>query len=144
MNRDLILLPMLAMVFLTAVVWGRLYCTRMREIRGRHISPQQLASRAGGAAALANVAGPSDNFMNLFELPVLFYVLTTLLYVMNLADPLYLWLAVLYASLRGLHSLIHVTYNRVAHRFLAYALSSVVLWAMWGRFSVQLVERLHT
>ena len=37
-------------------------------------------------------------------------------------------------ALRALHSLIHVTYNRVTHRFLAYVASTLLLFGMWVAF----------
>jgi hypothetical protein len=40
-------------------------------------------------------------------------------------------LAWLYVGLRGAHSAIHVTYNRVRHRLIAYALSNIVLVMFW-------------
>jgi hypothetical protein len=36
-----------------------------------------------------------------------------------------------YVGLRALHSLIHVSYNRVVHRFLVYVASTLLLFAMW-------------
>jgi hypothetical protein len=39
-----------------------------------------------------------------------------------------------YAGLRALHSLIHVTYNRVVHRFLVYVASTLLLFGMWIAF----------
>ena len=40
------------------------------------------------------------------------------------------WLA--YVALRITHSLIHLSYNRVRHRMLVFAVSNVVLIVMWG------------
>jgi hypothetical protein len=34
----------------------------------------------------------------------------------------------------ALHSLIHVTYNRVTHRFLVYVTSTLLLFGMWIAF----------
>lgn len=140
-KQELILLPMIALVLLTAIVWARLYLTRIGAMRRRRIPPQALATRAGAAALLADVAAPSDNLLNLFELPVLFYVLTILLYVAGLASTGYLVLASIYAALRYAHSFIHLTYNRVMHRFLVYVASCAVLWAMWLWFALQIMER---
>ncbi|MBS0413400.1 MAG: MAPEG family protein, partial [Proteobacteria bacterium] len=36
-----------------------------------------------------------------------------------------------YVGLRVMHSVIHITYNRVLHRLTAFALSNVVLMALW-------------
>lgn len=138
MDRYLMLYPLLAMVALTVVVWLAVYVSRVREMRAQRISPQKLASRASAAEVLKRAAGPSDNLMNLFELPVLFYVIVILLYVTDRGDAAYLALAWAYVLLRALHSLIHCTYNRVMHRFGVYVLSSVALWVLWGRFALQI------
>ncbi len=41
------------------------------------------------------------------------------------------------SGLRALHSLIHVTYNRVMHRFLVYVSSTVLLFGMWIAFAAE-------
>lgn len=139
MTREVILLPAVALVLLTAVVWVLLYFTRVREMRARRISPQAVATRAKGALALEDTAA-SDNFMNLFEMPVLFYVLIVILYAADMADRSHLTLAWTYVALRYVHTGIHVTYNRVMHRFPVYLAGGIVLWIMWGRFAAQLLD----
>lgn len=140
MTQELIFLPVVALVVLTAAVWAVLYVTRIGELRAQRVRPQRLATRAEAATVLVRSA-PSDNFMNLFELPVLFYVAALALYGTELVDAIYLALAWLYVLLRYVHSFIHVTYNRVMHRFYVYAASSIVLWALWARLAVQLLGR---
>ena len=135
-----ILQPLLAMVALTFVVWCYMYFKRLRFIRAEGVDPQSVATRALGATRLAPVSAPSDNLNNLFELPVLFYVLILLLVVTNTASAGFVAAAWLYVALRVLHSLIHCTYNRVLHRFAAYAASSIVLWGMWGVFVVRILS----
>ncbi|OGI40005.1 MAG: hypothetical protein A2140_02695 [Candidatus Muproteobacteria bacterium RBG_16_62_13] len=78
-----------------------------------------------------------DNFSNLFELPVLLYVAAVLLHVTDRVDGIYLALAWAFIALRYVHSAIHVTYNRVMHRFAIYVLGALPLWAMWARFAAQ-------
>jgi hypothetical protein len=141
MTNQHILFPACAMALLTAIVWVRLYVTRIREIRTRRIRVNEFRTRATSAPLLAEVSSASDNFMNLFELPVLFYVLLTMLYVTALADGFYLALAWGFVALRVVHSAIHVTYNKVTHRFFAYVAGSTVLWLMWLRFAWQLMGR---
>ena len=70
---DPIWLPCAAMVGLTAAVWVKLYADRLGEMRAKRIDPQALAS----ARATAQLERPqaAENFRNLFEVPVLFYVL---------------------------------------------------------------------
>lgn len=75
---------------------------------------------------------PNRNYMNLLELPVLFYVLGLLCYATGQHSPLQLGLAWAYVGLRVVHSLIHLSYNNVYHRLAAFALSNGVLLAAWG------------
>lgn len=137
MNRELIFWPVLAMVLLVFVVWVCLYITRVREIRSRRIPPQALATRVSARQQLTESMHVADNFSNLFELPVLFYVAAVLLYVTDRVDGTYLALAWAFVVLRYAHSAIHVTYNRVMHRFPVYVLGALSLWAMWARLAAQ-------
>lgn len=79
----------------------------------------------------SDVCLPNRNYMNLLELPVLFYVLGLLCYVTGQHSPLQLGLAWAYVGLRVVHSLIHLGYNNVYHRLAAFALSNGVLLAAW-------------
>lgn len=136
-----IYLPAVALVLLTAVVWIMLYLERIREIRDRRINPQSLATATAAGQVLQRVQA-SDNLKNLFEVPVLFYVLCAFLAVSGLVSPLFVTGAWLYVILRGVHSYIHLTYNRVMHRFAVYIASTLVLFFMWGLFAIELLRTL--
>lgn len=129
--------PAIAMVALTLVVWLRLYADRLGELRARKIHPQQVATARKAAEVLENVQS-ADHFRNLFEMPVLFYVLCGFLAISQLTTLLLLACAWGYVVLRALHAYIHLTKNKVVRRFQAYAASCIVLWAMWGIFAVRL------
>jgi len=73
---------------------------------------------------------------------VLFYAGVVLAYTAGSVDSLLLGLAWAYVVLRWLHSLIHISYNRVMHRFTAYFLSSLVLWAFWLALGSRIVLQL--
>lgn len=81
---------------------------------------------------------PNRNYMNLLELPVLFYVACLVVYVIGKVDAWSLGLAWLYVGLRIAHSIVHITYNHVIHRMRVFALSFVVLVALWVRILVVL------
>jgi len=76
---------------------------------------------------------PNRNYMNLLELPVLFYVASLLVFSIQKYDAIFLSLAWTYVGLRVIHSLIHLTYNRVLHRGLVFAISNGVLAILWIR-----------
>jgi|SRR5882672_1033925 len=135
-----IIQPALAMVALTFVVWCYMYFKRLRFIRSHSIDPQSVATRVLGAKSLAEVSAPSDNLMNLFELPVLFYFLIALLLLTNQASEGFVTAAWIYVALRALHSFIHCTYNRVLQRFVVYAASAILLWGMWAGFALRVLS----
>ena len=135
-----ILMPAIALVAVTFVVWCWMYFTRVRFIRANGIDLNSIATRECGTARLEPVAGPSDNFQNLLEMPVLFYVLIILLLDTGHASSGFVTAAWAFVGLRTLHSAIHCTYNDVMHRFTVYALSSLLLWGMWAAFAVTLLS----
>lgn len=127
--------PAFAMAALTFAVWVRLYATRIGEMRRERIHPQAVATSRQAAERLRETRA-ADNFRNLFELPVLFYLALVVAALLGLASDVFLALAWTFVALRALHSAIHCTYNRVMHRFMAYLAGSVVLWAMWAWLAV--------
>jgi hypothetical protein len=134
---DPIWMPVSGMVLLTAAVWVKLYADRLSEMRAKGIPPQRLASARSAAGELERTAA-ADNFRNLFEIPVLFYLLCVALAVSGASTRGFVAAAWAYVALRALHSLIHVTYNRVVHRFLAYVASTLLLFGMWIAFFAKL------
>ena len=133
MTTDPVWLPCSAMVGVTALVWFKLYADRFAEMRAKRINPQSLATVRAAAGKLERTQA-ADNFRNLFEVPVLFYVLCVAISVNGGSTSGFVAAAWAYVGLRALHSLIHVTYNRVTHRFLAYAASTLLLVGMWIAF----------
>lgn len=130
MRADPIWLPAAALVGVTALVWIKLYADRLGEMRRRRISPQALASARAAATELEKTAA-ADNFRNLFEVPVLFYLLCAVVALTGGSTPGLVAGAWVYVALRALHSLVHVTYNRVTHRFLVYVTSTLLLFGLW-------------
>jgi hypothetical protein len=130
---------MLALVFLTFFVWIYMYVTRLSEIRRKRIDPQDLDTRVHGQALLTESSRQADNLKNLFELPLLFYVAALLSMVLMIQDQFLVQLAWGYVALRYAHSFVHCTYNRVMHRFMAYAASCIVLIFIWARLAAYIL-----
>ncbi len=130
MNARAMLWPVLALVALTFGVMLVMYVRRVREIRARGIHPQSLASALAMSTKLEDVSA-ADNYRNLHEAPVLFYVAALAVAVTGMTDALTVGLAWAYVAARVVHSAIHVTYNRVMHRFQAFAASQALLALLW-------------
>jgi Uncharacterized protein conserved in bacteria len=132
-----ILWPAVAMASLTFLVWVRLYQLRLGEMARKRIDAQALASAADSARLLLDTRA-SDNFRNLFELPVLFYAGVLLAAQLGVSDSASLALAWTFVGLRVVHSVVHCTFNHVMTRFIAYALATLVLIAFWVRLAIAL------
>ncbi len=131
MQQEQIFVPFLGMAVLTLVVWIYMYIQRLSYLRSEGIDPQSVSTtQEVERVTPIKVKLPSENLINLFELPVIFYALCLYIYVTGKVDGLYLYLAYAFLFLRIVHSVIHCSYNRVVHRFSVYILASLALWAM--------------
>ena len=135
MDAKLIFMPAVAMVALTFVVWWRMYVVRIGQMKRERIHPQAVATSAQSSARLTDSCA-ADNFRNLFELPVLFYVALVVAAVTGQVNATTIALAWAFVLLRIVHSTIHCTYNKVMHRFYAYVAGGMVLWLLWGAIAV--------
>ena len=125
------LYPIAAMVLLTAIVMFAMLKERIAEFKERRIHPQSASSSSQLSTVLKNTKG-ADNYKNLFEMPVLFYVLCVILmFTTKALSPVLLGLAWVYVALRYWHSFVHVGYNKVMTRFKIFLSSAIVLLMMW-------------
>lgn len=133
MPQELIFAPMGALALLTFIVLGLVPARRFRAARAGKVSAEDF--RFGESARVpGDVSIPNRNYMNLLELPMLFYVAGLMYFVAGRVDQAAIGLAWAYVALRAAHSLVHLTYNNVFHRLTAFALSNFVLMALWLLF----------
>lgn len=130
MNQIAILYPVIAMAALTFVVLLLIPYQRFRAVIRKQVVPDDFKFGESGSVPPA-VCIPNRNYMNLLELPLLFYVVCVVMFVTQTATPMAVGLAWAYVALRAVHSLIHLTYNKVVHRLTFFALSNVVLVVLW-------------
>jgi hypothetical protein len=133
-----LLYPLFALVLLSFIVLTVLGVHRFRGIARREFPRGyfKVLQRPAGAELPTRAEAAARNFINLFELPVLFYALVPLLLLTGVQDDLSLVLLWTFVGLRYLHSAIHLSVNKVTWRFGAYLASSLVLLFLWLRFAV--------
>lgn len=137
MKPELIFTPMLVLVFWTFVIVTWLAYKRFSAgFAGRVKAGYFKVGESEKVPDDVRVVG--RNFSNLFEMPVLFYAVCIAVYVTHQTSHALVVLAWCYVILRVVHSLIHVTYNYVNHRFVAYSGSCLLLLAMWIIFAANL------
>jgi hypothetical protein len=138
MTPESIFLPVCALAFWTFIVLTLVPIVRIRAAQAGRAHVKDF--RYGESANVpGDVTLPNRDYMNLLELPVLFYVVCIALYVTKQVDDTYIYLAWGFVAARVLHSLVHLTYNNVLHRLAAFAIGIAFLIPMWLRFAMGLV-----
>lgn len=127
-------MPMLGMMVLTGLVWIYLFVQRVGYASANKLDIEDMKS-PGDVENLIPAASSSasHNFRNLCEIPVVFYAICLYLTVFGGVDRVHVYCAWVFLGFRVLHSLIHCSYNRVLHRFIAYMISSLAMWVMVAR-----------
>lgn len=138
MEKKLILYPLLAMVALTFIVAVTMLRRRVAAMKANRIHPQKVATSAQMAALLKD-SRASDNFRNLFETPVLFYVAMITIYATGSICAPHLVFAWAYVLARYVHSYLQCTANVVMRRFYAFLASVVFLLCTWLMLGYQLI-----
>ncbi len=137
MTIHAILLPLFVEVLLTfAVMVGMMYFRTTTLQRGE-TRIELIALREPNWPVRATQF--ANSFANQFELPVLFYVVTTLSIITQLADSMFVVLAWIFVVTRVLQAYVHVTSNNVRLRGAYYGLGALVLVIMWVSFIVRTV-----
>jgi len=130
MQNSAILYPVFALAAWTFLVLLLIPFHRVRAGLRREIRTEDF--RYGESATVPGyVSIPNRNYMNLLELPILFYVVCILFFVSGGTPALAINVAWIYVALRVIHSIIHLSYNNVMHRLTAFASSNVVLILLW-------------
>jgi len=137
MSVQAILLPVFALVALTFSLlfltgYSRVASVRRGETKVRDIALGQLNWPE-------HITKIGNSYNSQFQLPVLFYVVVILAYVLRTADLLFVVLSWLFVATRLGHAYIHVTSNRVGRRFNAFAAGFAVLVVMWIMFAMQIL-----
>jgi hypothetical protein len=137
MMTQAILIPLFVQVALTfgLVFWaGGL---RAHGISSGAVDPGKIALREPNWPA--RTLQVTHAYTNQLELPVLFYVLVTLLLITRHADLLFVVLAWLFVLLRIVHAGIHVTSNVPMRRGQLFGAGALVLFVMWVIFAVEIL-----
>ncbi len=129
--------PVLAQVGLTLVTLLILYVRRVPAMVAAKPTNEVMQDKKSLQVLPAPARFAAENYNHQFEAPVLFYVLCIGAMIAGLASDMSVALAWVFVGLRVIHTAIHVTYNRVMHRFTVFVISSIVLIALYGVVAMQ-------
>ena len=139
MKPTAIILPVAVQAFLTFAVLVQMARSRSQSMRE---SSQKLSDddvRLGRNAWSDQATKTANNYKSQFELPVLFYAVTTLLLVTSGVDYLMVVLAWVFALSRIAHAILHIGPNVIAWRFGAFFVGVVALVAMWVKLTLHIL-----
>jgi len=83
------------------------------------------------------VERPTRTYMNLLELPVLFYVVCLLMLTTGKFDAVQVSLAYVFVITRYVHAFIYIGFNHVPLRFVAFMTGVLTLVVIWTSFAEQ-------
>ena len=129
--------PIVALVALTGVVWALMVVVRNAAVLRGMVSVRYYRAYTGEAPP-EWIERPARAFMNLLEVPILFYLVCVLMIVTQRFDATQVALAWAFVAVRVAHAAIHIGWNDVRVRFFAYFTGCGVLTVMWVRFALAL------
>lgn len=135
-----ILYPIFGMFLVVCVVFARLATVRVKGVGSGRMDPS-FYRLYQGTEEPEDLRKVTRHFLNLFEMPVLFYVVTILAYVTQQGTDAMVALAWAYVALRAVHAWVHLGSNDVRTRFRVFLLSNVALVLLWACLFVRLVTR---
>ena len=128
MNSTLILLPAIAQIILTLIVFIGLAIAKSKAVKAGEVDEERRALHSD--AWPESVMKFNNNISNQFELPVLFYVLCIILWAANCSNVIVHILAWLFVASRIAHVAIHTGSNFVPNRRKAYMFGFFILVAL--------------
>jgi hypothetical protein len=137
MPIQFLLLPLYVQVALTFVLLFWMGRSRLGAIKCKETRIADVA--LGEPNWPTKVQQISNCYANQYQLPILFYVLTTLAIITRDADLLFVVLAWAFVLARLLHAYIHTGTNNVPQRFYAFLAGAIILLAMWIIFTVRIL-----
>lgn len=121
---------MFGMVMLTLIVAVIALTGRVQSVKSGAVKIAYYRTMQGDEVP-ESVTKATRCFNNLFEVPILFYVVCTLYISLQIQSSVALNLAWLFVLFRYAQAFIHLTGNNVIHRMIAFWLAFVSVLLMW-------------
>ena len=138
MNRVLILYPILPVVFLNFIIVFHMRYVIDKAIKKREVRYRWFRVYEGQPPPEYMLAA-RHHYKNFFEIPILFYLLCIILYVIDDVRDLDLWIAWLVVGFKFIHSYIRVTSNYVPNRAYAFYICVLLLLGGWIYLAIRIL-----
>lgn len=138
MNQDLILYPALGMALLNLSVAMVLFKRRIKAVQ-EGLNPAYFRFNRG-VKLPDHLLTAEQHYQNVHEMPLLFFVLTVLIYLGTEVSLYFLVLGWSYVILRVMHTLVHLRSNNTLWRRNAFVASFIILVLMWLGLCVDFIS----
>ena len=128
--------PVVALVVLTAIVFLLMVAYRNVALIRRAASLRYFQTYTADQPD-ERVERPARAYMNLLELPVLFYAVCLFMLATGKFDSIQVSLAWIFVMARYVHAFVHIGFNFVPLRFAALLAGAITLAVIWTRFAGQ-------
>lgn len=128
--EKIIILAMFVQVTLSLVVMLIMGKRRFKAAKNKHVQFNDFKTMRLDSAG-DNVRVADRNFINQFEIPVLFYVGCIVTLQLNSASYLITALACVFVVSRIVHTVIHIGSNNVRMRFNVFLVGCASVFALW-------------
>lgn len=132
-----ILYPSIVMALFTLSLIASLGLRRYAWVQQRKVNPKYYWTFDQGEEP-PPLRKHTRNVQNHFELPPLFHIAVWGTYLAGEVSGVTLFAAWFFVAARCVHSVIHMTYNTVIHRFLVYGFSLFALVFLWVRLAMSI------
>jgi len=137
MEKDLILLPSIAMMILTLFLYVKNYFDNINAAKAKVIKLSYFKTYTGEVPNYVTVS--RQTLKNQFELPIFFYFLTATILAFDKVSQLDIIFAWIFVVSRYLHCYIRLNSNYVPSRAKVFQIGMFVLVAWWVVFLVNVL-----
>ncbi len=137
MDKILIIYPILAVVLMNFIVMFHMRYMISKAIKNRDVEYKYF--KAYESSAPEYLLTSRHHYKNFFEIPILFYLLCLVLYMIDDVSAIDLWIAWLFVVFKGIHSYIRITSNYVPYRAYSFFVCVFLLFGGWINLTIKIL-----
>ena len=137
MDKILIIYPVLPVVLMNFIVMFHMRYMIVKAIKNRDTKYKYFRAYEGSAPEYLLTA--RHHYKNFFEIPILFYLLCLVLYIIDDVSAIDLWIAWLFVIFKGITSYVRITSNYVPYRAYSFNVCAFLLLGGWIILAIKIV-----
>jgi hypothetical protein len=139
-DKIAILYPSIVMALMTLALILAMGMRRLAAIRKHQLSIKYYRTYSDGPGEPESLRQHSRHVQNHFEVPPLFHLAVWGSFLAGEVGSLAMGAAWFFVATRGLHTVIHLSYNNVTHRFLVYGMGVLTVLFLWVQLLLALMR----